>query len=146
MRIRPHLFLPVPIFDKDFRINHLDQRHLHLPITDISICVNSDFQGACDERPDLGVHDIVKLNIRGEHRANHFSFWFYVGGSETVMPDVTQPGYDFSPWIAKKYNSKNHTCLDTVVRFRQRRFPPTQILAAFFESWTFPRASPWPAS
>ena len=111
------------IFDKDFRVNHLDQRHLYLPITDINICVNFDFQGVCDERPDLGVHDIVNLNIKEEPRANHFSFWFGFGGSEAVMLDVTQPGYDFSPWIAKKYNSKNHTCLDAVVRLSSQTIP-----------------------
>ena len=120
--------IPVLIFDKDFKINHLDQRHLHLPITHIDICVNLNFQGVCDERPDLGIfHDITSLDIKEEpRRANHFSFRFGFGGSEAVMLDVTRPGCDFSPWIAKKYNSRTTPASVPSSGFRQRRSLPTK--------------------
>ncbi|KAF8057594.1 hypothetical protein FPV67DRAFT_570255 [Lyophyllum atratum] len=105
---------------RDPRINldGLDRAHFHLPITDINLCAHFDARGVCDERTDLSFRP-----KRGNHeeppRANHFSLWFGFGGQETVVLDVTQPGYPFNPYASDDYLNTN-TCL---VRLFSEKIP-----------------------
>jgi len=104
--------------DPRINLDGLNKAHLHLPITDINLCAHFEARGVCDEHTDLSFRP-----KRGNHdeppRANHFSFWLGFGAKETVVLDVTQPGYPFNPYASDDYLNTN-ACL---VRFFSEKIP-----------------------
>jgi hypothetical protein len=102
----------------DMRINtHL----LHLPITDINLCVHFTPQGICDEQGELSVKRIPRARKQvNPPRANHFSLWLGFGGTEAVMLDVTQGCPPQDPYAADAVDFRPHRAL---VRLTTKSIP-----------------------
>ncbi|KAG6902699.1 hypothetical protein C0995_012839 [Termitomyces sp. Mi166 len=106
----PHQVVPnsSPIADPRFDFKGLEIAHTNIPITNINLVVHFEHEGVCDERSDLSFRP-----KRGDHRdpprANHFSLWFALGGTDMVVIHITQPNYPFNPCAtdARAYLSDN---------------------------------------
>ena len=95
-RVRAHLPLPVLIVDKDFRIGRTWTSAISTsPSTSASNLIS---KSVCDEGPDLGVQDIMNLNVSEESGTLNHALLSGSGLADlgTVMLDIHRPPSCFS--------------------------------------------------
>lgn len=110
-----------------FNLTKMDPAKLHLPITDINLCLHFDTQGQCDEQSELSVVRYPRQRKQVDPpRANHFSLWFGFGGAESVMLDVVQDCPPSDPYLIDVADACH---VPAVVRLASKTIPTSDNMA-----------------
>lgn len=97
---------------------------LHLPITDINLCVHFRAEGLCDEREDLSAPRLRGRRTPTEpQKANHYSLWIGFGWNEAVMLDIKPDLPPHEPYFDKHVETRH---IPGIVRLSSKSIPTAE--------------------